>query len=514
MAARSDADSRPLLDALRGVLTEVAPPDQVLRAILDLALRRTGAERGVFAEVDPDGGLDFRVLHRFQRADLDGPGGAFSRSLFAEVLASGAPILLENAMDTPGRGEAASIRAFRLVSVLCLPVRAGGRTAGIVHLEHSTPGFFGPAHRIDAESLLDLAGPVLEALLAARESLADRARLAEDAARTRLEIEESRGILAREWSFGRFVGRAPAVRALEETVRRAAASTWPVLVTGETGTGKGIVARVLHYAGPRAGKPFVTVFCPSLEKGLVESELFGHRRGAFTGAEDDRIGKVQAAEGGTLFLDEVGDLQLDLQTKILRLLQEKTFERLGDPAERRADVRIVAATNRDLGTEVAAGRFRRDLYERLNFLPVAVPPVRERRADIPLLLRHLLDRTGEGRWIELDPDAERWLVETPHPWPGNVRHLEQLAARLELDSPSRPVGPAQLERLLGSAPASAAAGVDAGLSALMARSEREWLVRALEEHQALTRRELAAKLAISEAALYRKLRQHGLGGGE
>jgi transcriptional regulator with GAF, ATPase, and Fis domain len=423
-------------------------------------------------------------------------------------------VLVENAMATPGLMEAASIRSFRLVSVLCHPVRAEGRIAGIVHLEHSKPGFFTASHRDDLASLLDAAAPVFEALLAGQKALAERNRLAEDAGRARVELEESRGVLAKDWSFGRFVGRAPTVRALEETVRKAAATDWPVLLTGETGTGKGIVARILHYAGPRAAKPFVTVFCPSLERGLVESELFGHRRGAFTGADADRIGKVQAAEGGTLFLDEVGDLHLDLQAKILRLLQEKTYERLGDPLERRADVRVVAATNRDLEAEIAAGRFRRDLYERLNFLPVAVPPLRDRRADVPVLLRYLLDQSGSGRWIDVAADAERWLAEVDYLWPGNVRHLEQLAARLVMEAPDRPVGRDTVQRLLGAlsaAPTEPSPALDAGLPELMARSEREWLARALREYASLTRREVAERLRISEAALYKKLRQHGLG---
>lgn len=516
MDEAADSGSKSLLDALRGVLAEVAPPDQVLRAILDQAVGRTGAERGIFAEVDPSGGIQFRILHAVRRSELDGPAGSFSRSLFAEVLKTGRGLLLDNALHSPTFGASESIRSFRLVSVLCLPVRAEGRIAGIVHLEHSKPGSFREDHRDDLASLLEVAVPVFEAFLAARRALADRNRLLEVADRARLEIEENRGVLAQDWSFGRFVGRSPAVRALETAVRKAAATDWPALVTGETGTGKGIVARILHYAGPRAASPFVTVFCPSLERGLVESELFGHRRGAFTGADTDRIGKVQAAEGGTLFLDEIGDLAADLQSKILRLLQEKTYERLGDPTERQADVRIVASTHRDLDRDVAQGRFRRDLYERLHFLPIAIPPLRDRRSDVPVLLRYLLDRTPAGRWIEIAPEAERWLGTLDAPWPGNVRHLEQLAARLTLEAPTAPVDRAALERLLGAEAASPGPepALDAGLPELVSRSEKEWLARALREYASLTRRELAEKLRISEAALYKKMKQYGLGGAD
>jgi transcriptional regulator with GAF, ATPase, and Fis domain len=490
-----------LIASLKEVLGGVSNPEGVLRTLLSQAVQRTGAERGVLVQVGERGALDYTVLHRFTPADVDGSAGEFSRSLFAEVLRTGEGILLANAMSSPAGGSE-SVRAMRLVSVLCLPIRADGRIAAIVHLEHGTKGKFGEPERRILASLLDVAGPVLEALLAGRRTLDERNQLRE--------------VLAREWSFGRFVGRSPAVRALEETVRKVGSTDFPALIIGETGTGKGIVARILHAAGRRTAKPFVTVFCPSLERGLVESELFGHRRGAFTGADQDRPGKVQAAEGGTLFLDEIGDLPVELQPKLLRLLQEKTYERLGDAVERRADVRVLAATNRDLEAEVAAGRFRRDLYERLNFLPVVIPPLRERRSDLPVLLRHLLDATDAGRWIEISPDAERWLVDLEYLWPGNVRQLEQVAARLTLEGPSRPVDPGELSRLLpvaaGGAPVADTAGLDAGLPALLERSEKEWLERALRAHPDVTRKELAARLKISEPALYKKLKEHGLGG--
>ena len=290
-----------------------------------------------------------------------------------------------------------------------------------------------------------------------------------------------------------------------------------------SGTGKSILARVLHHAGPRADAALVTVFCPSLEKGMVETELFGHRRGAFTGADADRAGKVQAADGGTLFLDEIGELPLEIQPKLLRLLQEKTYERIGDPVERKADVRVIAATNRDLDAEVRAGRFRRDLYERLNFVPVRVPPLRDRRDDIPLLLRHCLEQHDAGRWITLDGSCSGFLVDLDFTWPGNVRHLEQLAARLVLEAPDGSVAPDLLERLLGQelarevtangAPgAPESADLERGLPALLAESERRWLDEALRRYPALSRAELARLLKISETTLFKKLRQHGFTG--
>ena len=247
---------------------------------------------------------------------------------------------------------------------------------------------------------------------------------------------------------------------------------------------------------------------------MVEAELFGHKRGAFTGAQSDRIGRVQAADKGTLFLDEIGELPLELQPKLLRLLQEKTYERVGDVQERHADVRIIAATNRDLDTEVREGRFRRDLFERLNYVPIRVPPLRERTEDIPLLLRHALDQTESGRWISLTAEAERYLTTLDFTWPGNVRHIEQLAARITLEESSEPVGAERVASLLarGSAgDAVASRDLHAGLPALLEEAEKSWLKQALERYPSATRAELAGILKIAESTLFKKLKQYGLG---
>jgi transcriptional regulator with GAF, ATPase, and Fis domain len=495
-----------MIEALHGVLRLVAEPAHVLKVVLEQAVAETGAERGVFVEVEDQGRLEYRVLHGFAPGQLEGDAGRFSKSLFARVLESGEDVRLESATDDPTLMDAASVREMRRSAVLCMPIRSDGAIRAIVHLEHPSRGHFTEEHRARARALLDVAGPVLAALRAGRHVIGERDRL-------RSETEVSRRQLASDWSFGRFIGRSPAVRKLETEVRDVAATSFPVLLRGETGTGKSILARIIHYASPRAAQPLVTVFCPSLERGMVESELFGHRRGAFTGAVLDQIGKVQAAEGGTLFLDEIGELSPDIQPKLLRLLQERTYERLGDPTERRADVRVIAATNRDLEREVAQGRFRRDLFERLNYLPVRVPALSERVEDIPLLLRHALDQIDTGRWIDVTPEAERALRELDFEWPGNVRHVEQLAARLTLGGSS----PATAERVLalldrggkelldGSAP-----DLSAGLPSLMEDAERTWLDRALKLHPDLTRAELAQRLKISESALYKKLRQYGL----
>jgi len=516
MSERSDAGpSRVLLEALRGALCQVAEPEAVLRAILDQAVSMTGAQRGLLVEIEDRGELVYRVLHGFEPRQLEGEAGRFSRRIFERVLASRQEIVLDDALDDEFFGGLESVRALHARAIACTPIPAGDRIAALIHLEGATVGQFRREHVELLHSLVGVAGPVLEALQASRDVLRERERLAQSESRWRREAEESRRELGSAWSFARFVGESPPVRELEATVRKAAATEYPVLVTGETGTGKSIVARVLHYGGARAAGPLVTVFCPSLERGMVEAELFGHKRGAFTGAIADRPGKVQAADKGTLFLDEIGELPLAIQPKLLRLLQERTYERVGDTEERRADVRVIAATNRDLEEEVRAGRFRRDLYERLRFIPIRIPPLRERTGDLHALLRHALDESPNGRWITLAPEARTWLETLDFSWPGNVRHVEQLAARLVMEGAREPVSAVEVARLLGASEGDAAAtptvDIEAGLPKLLEDAEKKWLEEALRRYAHLTRAQIASRLKISESALYKKLRQYGLG---
>jgi NtrC-family two-component system response regulator AlgB len=227
------------------------------------------------------------------------------------------------------------------------------------------------------------------------------------------------------------------VRALLEIVARAAPSDAAVLFRGESGTGKGVLARALHNQSKRQGQPFVLVNCPTLSEELLASELFGHAKGSFTGAVRDQAGRVEAAEGGTLFLDEIGELPANLQAKLLRFLQEKQFERIGETRTRRANVRVVSATNRDLDADVRGGKFREDLLYRMNVVEVKVPALRERREDILPLARHFLDffaRNTGRRVPALVPEAERALE--GYDWPGNVRELRNAIERAVILWPS------------------------------------------------------------------------------
>jgi two-component system, NtrC family, response regulator AtoC len=256
--------------------------------------------------------------------------------------------------------------------------------------------------------------------------LADRAR---ETAVMKQELSYYRRRAADEAPFAGILGRSPAVLEVMERVRQVAAlgETPPVLITGETGTGKGLVARTLHTSGPRAGKPFIDVNCTALPANLMEAELFGYERGAFTDAKESKLGLFEAAEGGFLFLDEIGDLELSLQGKLLRAIEERMVRRVGGIRDRRIDVRIVAATNRDLEQEVGRNQFRSDLYFRLAVILLHLPPLRSRGEDILLLAEHFLQRFSVkyGKDVRrIDDRAKEALL--AYPWPGNVRELSHL----------------------------------------------------------------------------------------
>lgn len=315
------------------------------------------------------------------------------------------------------------------------------------------------------------------------------------------------------------VGPSEAMREVHKRIGLAAASTAPVLVLGETGTGKEMVARALHRHSPRAGAPFVAINCAAIPKELLESELFGHVRGAFTGATGDRPGCFRAADGGVLLLDEIGDMPLAVQAKILRTLQEGEVTPLGSHRTVKVDVRVVAATHRDLGAAVQDGSFREDLFYRLNVLSIRVPPLRERLADILPLGEHFLRRAaardGNGPAKALSAEAAQRLLS--HPWPGNVRELRNLMERCHVLVRHRVIDVGDLGLDTAGATASRASSdadlpttwLDGELPAAVERLERLLIAHALAQTQG-NRAETARRLGIHRQLLYKKMAQYGL----
>jgi DNA-binding NtrC family response regulator len=298
----------------------------------------------------------------------------------------------------------------------------------------------------------------------------------------RREVRALRATQARPYSLDRIVGVSPAITALRALLAKIAASpASTVLLTGESGTGKDLAAKVLHYASARAVRPFMNITCSALPETLLESELFGHERGAFTGADRQKRGLLESADGGTVFLDEIGEMVPALQAKLLRFLEEKTFKRVGGSVDLRVDVRVIAATNRHLQDEVRQGRFREDLFYRLNVLPIVLPPLRERAADIPRLVHFYIDSYNtefKKRVRGIDPEAMQALER--YSWPGNVRELRNAIERAMLlaegdtlvraDFPASASGPLRL----GDRVALPAGGID------LEQLERSLVVQALE----------------------------------
>ncbi|MCW5893397.1 MAG: sigma 54-interacting transcriptional regulator [bacterium] len=294
------------------------------------------------------------------------------------------------------------------------------------------------------------------------------------------------------------VGASPAIQAVRRLVRTAARTDATVLLEGETGTGKEVVARAVHAVGRRAARPFVPLNCAAIPETLAESELFGHARGAFTGAVQDRPGALRLADGGTLFLDEIEDLPLALQAKLLRVVQDREVRPLGATTVRRVDVRLVAAANRELARMVEDGAFRRDLFYRLRVLTIRLPPLRERRGDLPILVAHFLARFNERHGTVLAPPPPHALrVLGEHPWPGNVRELENTVESLCITAQATG---ADLGALLRSGDV-----LGGGLWA----DERARILRVLEDHR-WNRQRSAAALGISRVTLWRRMERHGI----
>lgn len=332
------------------------------------------------------------------------------------------------------------------------------------------------------------------------------------------ENQQLRTELNKKYKFDQVIGTSEAIQDVLRLVERVADSDSTVLVSGESGTGKELIARAIHYNSSRATGPFIPINCGAIPSELLESELFGHVKGAFTGAISNRIGRFELADGGTIFLDEIGDLEPALQVKILRALQERSFEPVGGTKTVQVNVRVIAATNVDLEDAVEQGRFREDLYYRLNVIPIVVPPLRERRADVPLLLKHFMDffSRSKGRGLTgFTPDCLQVL--SAYAWPGNIRELENLVERLTILKGQGMVDVADLppKYRSGSSHASADPGAleipDNGLdfNSAVDAYENALIMRALEK-TGWNRNQAAMLLRLNRTTLVEKIKKKGL----
>jgi transcriptional regulator with GAF, ATPase, and Fis domain len=404
---------------------------RLLDELLDAVLEVTHADKG-FLILFEDGESAVKAARNLARENIEDAVARVSDSIIHRVRDTRRPVVVADALHDAAWSSSSSVVNLKLCSVMCAPLMQKGDVLGVIYLGNDS-----------VVSLFD--DKDLEALtvFAAQASLLVQNALLVDGLRR--ENEALKEAVANR-QYGEIVGTGPSMREVLRRIEKVAGTDVSVLITGETGTGKELVARELHRRSARAGGPFVAVNCGAIPEALLESELFGHLRGAFTGAVANRAGKFQAASGGTLFLDEIGDMPPQLQVKLLRALQERAVVRVGDTRPEPVDIRVLAASNRVLEEEIAAGRFREDLYYRLHVVSVALPPLRERGEDVVLLARFFLQKLARelgSRARGFTPAA--LVAMRKYPWPGNIRELENRVKKAALLADRPLVGPEDLD---------------------------------------------------------------------
>jgi transcriptional regulator with GAF, ATPase, and Fis domain len=409
--------------------------DQLLEAMLDAVIEVTGAEKGLIllnddAFMGTEGPREsaaslasprtdapatrparIRASRNVMREALTETSGAISDSIVRKVIETGRPVIVSDALNDSQFNTSESVLALRLSSVMCAPLVSQGHVQGVLYVGNDRVKGLFQRNQLDVLSIFaSQASLIMQNAMLLSALRADKEKLV-------AELKDKR--------FGEIIGACPSMMEVFRKLQKVATTDISVLITGETGTGKELIAREIHRRSNRVSGPFVVINCGAIPENLIESELFGHVRGAFTGAVASRAGKFQAANGGTLFLDEIGELPLNLQVKLLRALQERVVFRVGDTKAEKVDIRVVAATNRVLEEEIRTGRFREDLYYRLNVVNIFLPPLRERGDDVIILAKALLSKHVEelGAHVHgFTPQALAAIKKSP--WPGNIRQLE------------------------------------------------------------------------------------------
>jgi transcriptional regulator with GAF, ATPase, and Fis domain len=427
----ADLDAYTKLYEFSDRLMHVRDLTELLDALMDAVIMISNADKGflILAEGET---LDIKIARNLKAENIADAITQLSDSIIAKVVKTRKPVIISDAMNDQEFASAKSVMHLRVSSVICVPLLDRGRLLGLIYVGNDSIRdlFQDQTLRVLTVFASQAALIVANALLL-NELRHDNKRLSD-----RLE----------QYRFGEIVGTSsPLMQQVFRKVEKIAPTDISVLITGETGTGKELIAREVHNRSPRATKPFITINCGAIPENLLESELFGHVKGAFTGAVANKQGKFQAADGGTLFLDEIGEMPIELQVKILRALQERVVFRVGDTRPEACDIRILAATNRDLEKEIANGRFREDLYYRLNVVNVELPPLRVRGDDVLVIARYLLSRYSreyDAKVKGFSPNAA--VAIRKHNWPGNIRELENRIKKAIVLCESTVIGPDDL----------------------------------------------------------------------
>ncbi|WP_404385911.1 nif-specific transcriptional activator NifA [Caenispirillum salinarum] len=405
--------------------------EKTLHDVLNLLSSYLQMRRGVVA-LGGEGGKDIRILAASglsRRAVMDGQCG-FPPAVIDRVIGSGVPMVVGNAVTDPAFEDYlshADAEAGDVISVIAVPIKINGESAGLLSIEREWESDLQFKFETDVRFLTMVANLIGQTVRLHHSVANDRDRLMREKVALEKRLREDlQGVDGEDLA----IGDSKAMRRVFAEIAQVAPTKSTVLLRGESGTGKELIARAVHTLSPRVDKPFIKVNCAALPETLLESELFGHEKGAFTGATQDRKGRFEQAAGGTLFLDEIGEISASFQAKLLRVLQEGEFERVGGNKTLHVDFRLVCATNKNLEAAVAAGEFRADLYYRINVVPVFLPPLRDRKEDIPALVDHFLARFNEenGRSLDIAPEA-MGVFQHCH-FPGNVRELENCVNRV------------------------------------------------------------------------------------
>ena len=517
----------PLLANLRGLASE-RDLTKLLRAITDGAVALSGAERGFVLLVDDSGALEAKMI-RGAQSELGEQTAAFSRSIAETVLIDGDPVVTIDAAHDARVQDYMSVHQLMLKSVACLPIESRGRTWGVLYLEHrSASGRFSGTDLALLRAYADQAAIAIEtsrlferveaqkhdleranlALREANEHLEQRLHGTTEAfQRTQREIARLQASSAEGDRWG-IVGASDGMRRVYEVLDRVAVNEVPVVIIGESGTGKELVARAVHRGSARAEGPYISLNCGAIPEGLLESELFGHIAGAFTGATHAREGVFRQAHGGTLFLDEIADMPARMQLDLLRVLQEGRVRPVGGAEEEPIDVRLVTASKRPLRELIEEGTMREDLYYRLAVVELELPPLRERRSDIPLLCDHFLGRIAKER-AERKKRLSRSAVQrlSAHDFPGNVRELEHLLVNATVFAAGDTIEAEELAIEASRALPTPTAGVSNYQD--FKDTERDRILKTLNAHD-WNRARAARALGMARRTFYRRLKEHDI----
>ena len=415
-----------VLHQISHVLVHQRNVQSLLREILDILYREMGLLRGTFT-LRRGETLIIEASHGLTEAEKSRGKYKIGEGVTGKVAKTGKPRIIPDISKEPEFLDKTKARSGQKnLAFICVPILHNGEVIGTMSID--TPCTMQDALERDLQLLETVANILADAVAAIRDEIGEREQLLEENKRLKLELDK-------QFHPGNIVGNCSAMKAVYSMIAQVAESTATVLIRGESGTGKELVARAIHHASPRKNKPFIAVNCAALPETLIESELFGHEKGSFTGATGQRKGRFEIASGGTLFLDEIGDISPAVQVKMLRFLQEKTFERVGGHEPINVDVRVLAATSRNLEDSMVKAAFREDLYYRLNVFPIHMPALRERKSDIMLLSDHFLEKYSKlyNKNIKRISTPAINMMMAYH-WPGNVRELENCIERAVLTS--------------------------------------------------------------------------------